>query len=729
MDIAARIANWHRPILVLAAVAAVASAVSLWRPGLSDEYSLSSLAGNNSQQFRDLEAFIDEFAGVELTLIVVRSENALSPETQECLEEVVKQSSELPAVDGAASICQAPKLLRRFLADTNIAKGLLVSSDKRAASIILQMRDDSVVKEMTRGETVAALKQIVAQARAEHPGHEVVLTGPYVLSYEMTHLVWDDLVTFGMLGAAASLVVLLLSLGSFRLAAYPLLVGVASVAITLGLSVWLGINTALNLPMLVLLTAVLTIANCVHLAVGHDETRGHAEITIRRLIRPCTGVVATTMVGFGAVGVSALEPVRTFALLMLLGLGVGLVLSLAGACGTLTQYKTQPMLSRPIDRLLRGSLLLARKNPLPIMLLFLIVGIGGAALTAKLQFSLRFLENFRPDDEIRTNYEFVQDTLTPMQSMELLIDRRDGSQVLSPHSLAAIDQLTEEYGSREPIVRMISVVDLFKFGNFDLPTTDSALKRRTTLLTTALKMFLGDEPLAEFVHPEKGTMRVAFFASEGPDAASKIELGDEICARAEELLGDEYQVRMTGLYYFYAHVARELLRDQVVSLIASTIGVLLTMALVLKSWRLAFIGMMPPLFAGASCVGLMAIFHVPFNTVTSMMLAIALGIAVDDTIHYLWRYRSSRAKGQSVKRAIATTQLSVGRACTLTSVVIAAGFAVMGMSRFLPIAYFGCVISVVMAVALAANLLMLPALLAVVDRWRMRTQAARLSTS
>lgn len=723
MDIAGGIARWHREILLVAMVMVVASLVALWQPGLSDDYSLRALAGSSTEQFAELERFVEEFAGVELAIIVVESDSVLSPATQECLSRIVAQAQALPAVDNAASISQAPYLFRGILVQSPVVQGLLVSADGRAASVILQMRDDAAVKGVPRAETVAALKGIVASAIENFPGHEVVLTGPYVVSYEMTHLVWDDLVTFGLLGAAAALLVLGLSLGTIRLAMYPLLVGVASVALTLGLSIALGINTALNLPMLVLLTAVLTIANCVHLAVGHDETHGDATATVRRLFRPCWGVVATTMVGFGAVGISALQPLRSFSLLMALGLSIGLVLSLAGACASLSHSATRPLLTQPIEWLLRRTLVVATRGTTAVVGLFLFLGIAGAAMTSQLEFSLRFLDNFRPDDEIRTNYEFVQKTLTPMQSIELLIDRSDGSSPITPQTVAAIATLSSEFQGNEPITRAVSVVDFLTFGGWKLPESQSTLDRRMAFLNSSLDMVLGKNPLAGFVGPASETLRVSFFATEGPDASSKIRLGDEIRSRAESLLGDEYEVRITGLYYFYAHVARELLRDQAVSLIASIAGVFVTMGLVLRSWRFAAVGMAPPLFAGASCVGLMVLFSVPFNTVTSMMLAIALGIAVDDTIHYLWRYRRYRERGCGARRSIAATQLSVGRACTLTSLVIAAGFAVMGLSRFLPIAYFGYVISAVMAIALAANLVLLPALLVVVDRivrrWRL----------
>nr|WP_261361844.1 MMPL family transporter [Aeoliella straminimaris] len=715
LEVAGTIARWHRPILLLGGALAVASLIALRNPGLSDDYSLRSLAGSSTEQFSTLENFIDEFAGVELAIIVVRSDDVMNSESQECLSQIVEQVTELPAVDGAASISQAPSWIRQFLVGSSVVEGLLVSKDQKAASIILQMRDDGAVPDTPRGQTVAELKRIIAEVCNTHTGHEVALTGPYIVSYEMTHLVWDDLVTFGMLGAAAALVVLGLSLGSVKLASYPLLVGVASVALALGASVLFGVNTAINLPMLVLLTAVLTIANSVHLAVGHDETRGDAEATLRRLLRPCVGVVATTIVGFVAIGISPLEPVRSFAVLMTLGLSLGLLLSLAGACITLSRHTTRPLLSRPISHLLRCTLVAARANPLLISAVFAALGVAGVALTSQLEFNLRFLDNFRPDDEIRTNYEFVQRTLTPMQSIEVLIDRPDGSPVLTPESLAALATLSKEYAGQGPITRGVSVVDFLTFGGIKLPESQSALNRRMALLKGSTAAVLGENPLAGFVNEQTGTMRVSFFAHEGPSASDKIALGDEIKRRAEQLLGDGYRVRITGLYYFYAHVARDLLRDQAVSLVLSILGVFVTMAAVLRSWRMAVLGMAPPLFAGASCVGLMAVLHVPFNTVTSMMLAIALGIAVDDTIHYLWRYRVCRQRGFGVQRAIEVTQLSVGRACTLTSVVIAAGFAVMGFSRFLPIAYFGCVISVVMVIALAANLLLLPALLLVVD--------------
>jgi len=718
LDFVSRLVAWHRLILIVAGLLAMASVVAIWKPGLSDDFSLRTLAGSNGEQFQRLEKFIDRFAGVELTLLVVQSDAILATETQACLSQIVERAGQLPAVSGVACISQAPPFVRAIMARSRIVRGLLVSDDGKAAAVMLQMRDDSEVPETPRSETVAALKQIVADAIESYSDHRIVLTGPYVVSYEMTRLVWADLVTFGLLGALAALGILSLSFGSTQLAFYPLLVGLATVAMVLGLSVALGINTALHLPMLVLLSAVLTMANSIHLAVGHEEERGRgsAATAVRRLLRPCCGVVGTTIVGFAAVGVSALQPVRSFSLLMGLGLAIGLLLALAAACGTLKGSRTRSMLSTPVSWLLRFAIHWVRRFPHAIVATFIAFGLAAGCLIANLEFNLRFLDNFRPDDEIRVNYEFVQESLAPMQSLEILVSRVDGQNPLTPEAVRAIGELSSRHDKRFPIARAVSIVDFLTFAGAKLPSSSIALDRRVDFLQASLRMALGEDPLSLFIDQETSTLRVSFLAYEGPTAAEKIALGDQLRGEAEELLGDDYEVQVTGLYYFYAHVARTLLRDQMISLGLSVVGVFLTMALVFRSWKFAAIGMAPPLFAGATCVGLMALFHVPFNTVTSMMLAVALGIAVDDTIHYLWRYKVKRRAGHPAHRAIVSTQLTVGKACTLTSLVIAAGFAVMGFSRFLPIAYFGCVISAVMVIALAANIVFLPALVLVVDQ-------------
>ena len=105
--------------------------------------------------------------------------------------------------------------------------------------------------------------------------------------------------------------------------------------------------------------------------------------------------------------------------------------------------------------------------------------------------------------------------------------------------------------------------------------------------------------------------------------------------------------------------------------------------------------------------------NIPVNMTTAMMLSVTLGIAVDDTIHYVWRFREELRRTGDYRQALAATSGSVGRACLFTTVVIAGGFWILMLSQFLPTAYFGGLIGFTMLGTLAADLVLLPVLLTV----------------
>ena len=111
------------------------------------------------------------------------------------------------------------------------------------------------------------------------------------------------------------------------------------------------------------------------------------------------------------------------------------------------------------------------------------------------------------------------------------------------------------------------------------------------------------------------------------------------------------------------------------------------------------------------CVGVMGWCGIPVNMTAAMMLSVTLGIAVDDTVHYVWRLKHAYAKHGDIERAIRDSHESVGRACLFTTIVIACGFSILLFSRFLPTAYFGGLLAVTMLAALASDLWLLPALI------------------
>jgi len=182
-------------------------------------------------------------------------------------------------------------------------------------------------------------------------------------------------------------------------------------------------------------------------------------------------------------------------------------------------------------------------------------------------------------------------------------------------------------------------------------------------------------------------------------------------ASAARVFGDECETTVTGLYYFYAQLVSGLVRDQYRSFGLTVAAVFGCLVVVLRSVRLAALAMAVNLLPVVGCLGAMAWLSIPVNMTTAMMLSVTFGIAVDDTLHYCWRCRSEYAACGDYREAVVRTHRSVGRACLFTTVVIAGGFWILVLSRFLPTAHFGGLVGFTMCCALAADLVLLPVLI------------------
>ena len=156
-----------------------------------------------------------------------------------------------------------------------------------------------------------------------------------------------------------------------------------------------------------------------------------------------------------------------------------------------------------------------------------------------------------------------------------------------------------------------------------------------------MRTLIGPKAISNFVTDDGSALRVSLRAREGASVWEKMDMADDVRRDATETFGDDYEITITGLYYFYATLMAGLLRDQNTTFVITLAAIFVISVVLLRSWKLAAIGMIPNLFPMIACLGLMGWLEIPLNMATSMMLAISLGIAVDDTMHYLWLTRNA----------------------------------------------------------------------------------------
>lgn len=715
----------HRPVLFLVALATIFSLAIVATRGLKADYRLEAFVATDDPSYDRLREFMEEFTSNEFALIAIHGEQPYDNRMRSVLESLSDRIRRIDVVQRSSSVADLPSILQRVRGDDLLAhpmlEGNLISADRRTVALLMQMSAEAAGGDVRR-RTVAELRQIVADARTENPDLEIMLAGPYVTLIDMYDYVDRDLLVFSILAFVLIAVCLAIVFRRFPPMAYAAASALCAVFCTLGLTVAAGIVTSLITQMLVILIIVLAVANAVHLAVAAEETahdhpdrpqRDQAATTLRRMTAPCAAVMLTTAAGFGSVCISQIAPVRRFGAMMVVGLAVALVVSLAAAVVLHSRGPAGPRTGR-LANLLEGSARIAIRSRRSIIILFAVATAIIAWGASRLRFESDFVRNFRPGSEVRRSYNFIEENLSPLGSVEIVARRKDGGPAATAEAVRIADAIGHDAVSRHPLARKsLSLSDALTLLVPNPPTSDLDVQSRMTLLRTSPG---GPSMLRNFINDDGDALRINLRCVEGFDVQKKLAACAEIEADAAARFGEDWSVEVTGLYHFYAKLVSGLLRDQYNALGITVGAIFMLLLIAFRSLRTALVAMVANLLPVIICLGAMGWASIPVNMTTAMMLSVTLGIAVDDTLHYMWRYRRELAACGDAAEAIHRVHAGVGRACFFTTVVITGGFTILILSRFLPTAYFGGLIGFTMLTALAADLLLLPALLMTLER-------------
>lgn len=436
--------------------------------------------------------------------------------------------------------------------------------------------------------------------------------------------------------------------------------------------------------------------------------------TLAELARPCAMSALTTALGFAALTVSSMRPVEM----------MGRYAALGVACCLASNFLLFPLCGRwwgaHRGRWSEASAVAARlealgehvvRRPLMVIGASLVLFVVALLGVTRLEANSNVVEFFGEDTAIARTYEEIVPAITGPYSLEVLVDPPTGPREL--RVLGGVERLAERIADHDGVARVLSVVDFVKQASmvgegseapYDLPSNG----RELSAAWERIDRHLGNE-VAAFVSDD-GTLRLSVIAS--PMGSNEHR---RLVDALTELLADsawrEWSPRLTGVVTQLVALQDELLRSQVRSFGLAFLLIVPLILLFFRSPGYAAASLPPNLVPILLILGLMGWLSVPLDPATVMIAAIAFGLAVDDTIHFLGHYQRSRRAGDSAERAAVATLAAVGRALWITSVVVAAGFAVLCLSSFRPLFYFGLLSAITALAALAGNLILLPAIL------------------
>ena len=171
------------------------------------------------------------------------------------------------------------------------------------------------------------------------------------------------------------------------------------------------------------------------------------------------------------------------------------------------------------------------------------------------------------------------------------------------------------------------------------------------------------------------------------------------------------EFKVNGLLVLYNNMLKSLFSSQIKSLGFVILAIFIMFVILFRSLKLSIIGIIPNILASTFILGLIGWLEIPLDIMTITIAAISIGIAVDNTIHYIYRYKENLKLGKNHSEMIEKTHLTVGNAVLITSIAITAGFITLCLSNFVPTVYFGLFTSLAMIFAMIGVLITLPSIL------------------
>ncbi len=603
-----------------------------------------------------------------------------------------------------------------------------------------------------RHEDIAAIRAIMDNYRQDA---QLFLGGISVISDDLIRFVKQDLKIFGM-GVAFFLVVTLsIIFKKVRWVVLPMLCCVFSAIAMMGLLGMFDWKVTVISSNFISLQLIITMAITIHLIVRYKdlllsnpeaEQRQLILNTVGLMLTPCLYAALTTIAGFSSLLLCDILPVRTFGWMMSAGIAVSLIATfLLFPAGLMLLGKEAPQVLKAksfsftsaLARFTqaRGALILLASG-----LLFIISALGISRLVVENS----FINYFKDTTEIYQGLKIIDEKLGGTTPLDVIVELEMPQ---APAAIAATK--TEEPGDKE-----FDEFDEFEEANDEkywftadrmalatkihdyldgLPETGKVLSL-ATMLRIATKLNNG-RPLDNF--------QLALVYSELPDRFKRIILRPYVSPKHHQLrysirvkdsekslrrdaflkkirhdlvnkLGiKEEKLHLAGLLVLYNNMLQSLFESQILTLGVVVLALLGMFLVLFRSLKLALIAIVPNLLAISVVLGVMGWLNIPLDMMTITIAAISIGIAVDNTIHYIYRFRYEFQLETGYIKTVHQCHGSIGRALYYTSLTIISGFLILTLSNFIPSIYFGLLTALAMLIALLAALTLLPQLIIV----------------
>ena len=610
-------------------------------------------------------------------------------------------------------------------------------AEARLQELTAQIKIENLAQKITVDRTIAEVRAVMDGYRDRAT---LYLGGVPMITSDSIDFIRSDLKVFGVGVILFIVVILAVSFAQLRWVILPLGVCLLSASSMMGYLGWAQWPVTVVSSNFVSLLLIITLSLIIHLIVRYRElSQLQTETDQAELVRetvmskfvPCFYTAITTMVAFGSLLVSGIRPVIDFGWMMIIGITISFVLAFTLFPAVLLLMSRLDGTSRTdfTGRVTGGiAHFIQHKTNIALMIFAALVLVAVTGIP-RLTVENRFIDYYKEDTEIYQGMSLIDERLGGTTPMDVIIDApedeifdddefiEEGDITSSSYwfnsdgllEAGAFHDYLDSLPETGKVLSVHTAMQVLESLNEGKPYSDFKLAVVYKRIPDEVKQAL----IAPYLSPDGNQLRFSIRIYESDKNLRRQELLDKIYF---DLTGDyglePEQVTISGVAVLYNNLLQSLFQSQILT-IGAVFAVILAMFIVLfRAVKISIAAIIPNAIAAGLILGLMGWIGIPLDIMTITIAAISIGIGVDNSIHYIHRFRIEFAEDGDYWAAIRRCHNSIARALYYTTVTVVLGFSILSLSNFIPTIYFGLLSGLAMLTALIANLMVLPILIA-----------------
>ena len=578
---------------------------------------------------------------------------------------------------------------------------------------------------------------------------ELFLGGGAMITVDTIKFISQDLTIFGLTVLLIFIVVLSLIFKNFIWVSIPLITASLTSLLCMGVVGWFNWKVTVVSANFVSILMIISISLMVHLIVRYQELgifnkeinqKDLVNKTLRQMFLPCLYTALTTIAAFASLIVSDIKPIIDFGLIMVIGISITFIFAFIFFGSSLSIIK-KGYLDLGSDKSKNITLYMhsfVENYPIPILISSVIIFAFSVLGISQLTVENKFIDYFKPSTEIYKGLSLIDQKLGGTATLDVIIDAPesededtditfddefdDFGEILEDEidqqgywfnsdNLFYLETIHDYLENRPEIGKVLSVssgIKLAEIANSGERLTDLEL----ALLRKLLPEDIESQLLSAYITNDDNQVRLSARVIESYEGLNRKELISSVKYDLENKFNiSEDKYKLTGISVIYNNLLQSLFGSLIGSIGIVFLSIFVMFLFLFKSIKLASIGMIPNFLAAGAVIGTIGLTGIPLDVMTVTVAAVSIGMGVDNTIHYIFRFKKEFLESNDYLKSTKNTHATIGRALFYTSTTIVLGFLVLATSNFSPTVFFGIFTSLSMIMAIIGSLFLLPVLL------------------